>query len=641
MSKNCRLSVRAFHLFIFIILCFIQVSHASPFFCAPGWHGQVLFTGDSLANWSIETDAGATGAVVLTTGLIDQAVQLNWNLGSGAWVQAKYTFARPVDLSQFDIFGLCLHGSPGIKNRISLMFADIHGVFFGLDCDGINILSRWLINLPFPKKLFYWFFTIGTDANQRQIDWQHISRFFVVVKRPEPGKGGGLGQLAIDQLQADRAADWPRQVDFESVAGPSDAADKAIGYLLQQQKATGLFQSWQEELQPKAHLYDQALILIALTREGHWQRGTPLNEAAQKSQKLFDFIVKAQKVAGYWPRTWNPTTGQELTHDPWVGDQAWMVMALVQYGQKSLDPIADVAAFKCADWLARQIDVNGKVVASTEGNVDVWWAMAATKHFSDADKIQTYLLTRVWDSDLQYWWRGYGDYPDPFVAMDAATWLSAFTRTARVNRPELGLAALSFVRRALVTTDNSGQYCGFDGMGTVSIWCEGTAQYVCAGGMDAQQFLDMLLSLQRTTGGMPGSTDDWSSDCFGWLSSWTGLAPTAWLYFALTGSPFPVIKDATPINAEFNMTYQISLIPAYPNPFNSFTRIEFILPRPERVTLGVFDITGREVVRLLNGEVLSGVQVVKLNTANLPSGIYFCQIEAESRRITQKIICTR
>ena len=37
---------------------------------------------------------------------------------------------------------------------------------------------------------------------------------------------------------------------------------------------------------------------------------------------------------------------------------------------------------------------------------------------------------------------------------------------------------------------------------------------------------------------MPGSPDEWESS-FGWLTPMYGIAPTAWLYFAITGAPFP------------------------------------------------------------------------------------------------------
>jgi hypothetical protein len=199
-------------------------------------------------------------------------------------------------------------------------------------------------------------------------------------------------------------------------------------------------------------LYDQALVLIVLTREGIWNAGAPINTTAQKASALVDFLTSVQKADGHWARTWNPATGQELTDDQWVGDQAWWIIALSEYARKSEDTTARASAQEGADWLAAKIDSNGKVVPSTEGNVDVWWAMIATKRFIQADKIQNYLLTKAWDADLKYWWRGRdnNDNPDPVVAMDCATWLAEFAKTQRVNKPQLALAALSFVRRTLI-----------------------------------------------------------------------------------------------------------------------------------------------------------------------------------------------
>jgi hypothetical protein len=97
------------------------------------------------------------------------------------------------------------------------------------------------------------------------------------------------------------------------------------------------------------------------------------------------------------------------------------------------------------------------------------------------------------------------------------------------------------VRRTLVTNarDVDRRLCGFDGQGPVGIWYEGTAQYVAAGGEGAQDFLGALLSRQRADGSMPGSPENHATDAFGWLSRWSGVAPTAWLYFAITGQPFP------------------------------------------------------------------------------------------------------
>jgi hypothetical protein len=80
-------------------------------------------------------------------------------------------------------------------------------------------------------------------------------------------------------------------------------------------------------------------------------------------------------------------------------------------------------------------------------------------------------------------------------------------------------------------------------MGPVAIWNEGVGQYVSAQGEDADSFLDMLVWQQQRSGNgsLPGSPEATELRCgFGWLTPWTGLAPTLWLYFAITGTPFPL-----------------------------------------------------------------------------------------------------
>ena len=75
----------------------------------------------------------------------------------------------------------------------------------------------------------------------------------------------------------------------------------------------------------------------------------------------------------------------------------------------------------------------------------------------------------------------------------------------------------------------------------------------------------------------------------------------------------------------------------YPNPFsahgtfgNPSTTIRFSLPVPEKVTLKIFDCTGRELATLVNASLPAGQHHVTFDAAHLPSGIYFYQIQAAS-----------
>ncbi len=75
----------------------------------------------------------------------------------------------------------------------------------------------------------------------------------------------------------------------------------------------------------------------------------------------------------------------------------------------------------------------------------------------------------------------------------------------------------------------------------------------------------------------------------------------------------------------------------FPNPFNPTTQISFILPEQAFVKLRVFDLIGREVAELVNGELKAGNHNANFNASNLASGIYLYQLEIGDKIITQKM----
>ncbi|MBS1492465.1 MAG: T9SS type A sorting domain-containing protein [Bacteroidetes bacterium] len=69
----------------------------------------------------------------------------------------------------------------------------------------------------------------------------------------------------------------------------------------------------------------------------------------------------------------------------------------------------------------------------------------------------------------------------------------------------------------------------------------------------------------------------------------------------------------------------------YPNPFNPSTKIEFSLPSNGNVMLKIYDISGKEVARLINNEFRNaGNYTVDFNASTLASGVYFYRLEAGS-----------
>jgi hypothetical protein len=98
----------------------------------------------------------------------------------------------------------------------------------------------------------------------------------------------------------------------------------------------------------------------------------------------------------------------------------------------------------------------------------------------------------------------------------------------------------------------------------------------------------------------------------------------------------------------------------YPNPFNPTTKIKFTIPsvianpdeigmkQSQLITLKVYDVLGNEVVTLVNEEKPAGSYEVEFsakggsasggNAFNLPSGVYFYQLETGSFVETKKMI---
>ena len=86
---------------------------------------------------------------------------------------------------------------------------------------------------------------------------------------------------------------------------------------------------------------------------------------------------------------------------------------------------------------------------------------------------------------------------------------------------------------------------------------------------------------------------------------------------------------------------EIYLEQNYPNPFNPSSIIRFSLPRYQYVTLKVFDVLGREMATLVDGELSPGEHSVVFNAKDLPSGVYFYRLQAGSFAQTKKLILLR
>ena len=84
-----------------------------------------------------------------------------------------------------------------------------------------------------------------------------------------------------------------------------------------------------------------------------------------------------------------------------------------------------------------------------------------------------------------------------------------------------------------------------------------------------------------------------------------------------------------------------TLMQNYPNPFNPVTNISFTLPEKANVKLIVYNILGKEIATLINGNLSAGEHTVSFDASNLSSGVYFYRIQAGNFTSTRKMTYLR
>lgn len=109
-----------------------------------------------------------------------------------------------------------------------------------------------------------------------------------------------------------------------------------------------------------------------------------------------------------------------------------------------------------------------------------------------------------------------------------------------------------------------------------------------------------------------------------------------WMYLDYLAVP----SSITNVDDENIISNNFTLNQNYPNPFNPSTSISYSLPTNQRVSLNIYDVLGKEVVTLIDGEQKAGNYNIEFNTTNLnlSSGVYFYQLNTGSFNQTKKML---
>jgi len=76
----------------------------------------------------------------------------------------------------------------------------------------------------------------------------------------------------------------------------------------------------------------------------------------------------------------------------------------------------------------------------------------------------------------------------------------------------------------------------------------------------------------------------------------------------------------------------------YPNPLSRSACVTWVLTRKSFVSLKILDFTGKVIETLVNEQLDPGEYDVVFDAASLPAGIYLCQLQANGRILTKKMI---
>lgn len=91
-------------------------------------------------------------------------------------------------------------------------------------------------------------------------------------------------------------------------------------------------------------------------------------------------------------------------------------------------------------------------------------------------------------------------------------------------------------------------------------------------------------------------------------------------------------------NGEFSdIPAEVTLSQNYPNPFNPTTKIAYTVPEEMRVRLDVFDILGRRVATLVDGQMNPGRYEVSFDMTRFASGVYLYRIVTPDGALVRKM----
>lgn len=157
---------------------------------------------DAVANWNSQTGDGSTVTVSTTTGHSSMALQLDYSLGSSAWVQA-YKNYQYIDLSGEYAIRFRYRGT-GTAEELVIKAKDADSDTFQYSLGNVTNTANWTTA---TIKLSDFTCETAHSTGNQTMDWSQVKSLEFVIN--DKGDVGGSGTVEIDQIEKLRQGSAP------------------------------------------------------------------------------------------------------------------------------------------------------------------------------------------------------------------------------------------------------------------------------------------------------------------------------------------------------------------------------------------------------------------------------------------------
>jgi len=560
------------------MLSVLAVLLASAIHCGDGRVDQVIDGFEAVGGWEARHRDRDLPIVTLSTigGCSGNALAVRWDLQGGEWLVLVRNLEQPLDLSNRTHLRVAIRGSnPSARLSFQLKLMDADGSVFWQVAESVTDLPVWRPMYIDLRELTCFgdaATCAGATLDRSKITQLQVGLALCMRDGAPCEQTATTGGLDLDELAAvDLRPGAPHRMVVdrrERVVPRPDLRSETASAILGHTHANGLVPAWFPEPSPNYNTYTEAAALLVFLAEYERTGDARYRDAAIRlANALIDLqIASPRRNAGAWMSAYTlrngviesfdgTCTGDEAMIDgddrdinrcSWVGNIAWAVLALERARDAKLPVERLSTSINAATaWIAAQIGrmpaYPDLITRGLEGNVSAWFALAAVhapqiKNFGEA------IYARGWDPVEQRLKMGVGDVDFGSAIDMSGSWGAQFLR--RIGRPAEALASQGYALSIFPTTSFDG---AIDGMGDIAgpwtVTVEFGAQAAAAGIAGSNAIMQEIARLEHPDGSFPGGADEW----FGgigtpWTTTMTGVAPTAWVYFAQNGDPLDGAK---------------------------------------------------------------------------------------------------